>query len=118
MSKNIPAKAMARAKRLHQNWVESNPDLDTDDLTSQIFATQIAAADTKDAEILAAEAHLKALREARRECRSIVYDSTKRVMNLAKGRCGDDSVAYKLLGGTLISERACPKRRQVSTVSP
>ena len=114
MSKTVPANTMVRAKRLHQNWVESNPNLATDDLTPNTYAAQIAAVDTKDNEILAAEAHLKALRETRRECRSIVYDSTKRVMNLAKGRFGDDSTVYKLLGGVPVSERARPKRRQVS----
>jgi len=114
MAKLVPSNTMKRAKRLHQNWVESNPDLDTDDLTPDTYAAQIAAADTKDSEILAAEAHLKGLREARRECRRVVHNSTKRVMNLAKGRFGDDSLAYKLLGGIPSSERARPRLKQTS----
>ena len=118
MPRKIPANTIARAKRLHQNWVESNPNLVTDDLTPNTYAAQIAAVETHDDEILAAEAHLKALRETRRECRGLVYDNTKRVMNLAKARFGDDSAAYKLLGGIPLSERARPKRRPFSMVSP
>ncbi len=111
MTKYAPSNTMARAKRLHQNWAESDLSLASDDLNLQIFAGQIADVDTKDVEILAAEAHLKALREGRREDRKIVHHSTKRVMNLAKGRFGDDSSVYKLFGGIPTSERARPGAR-------
>ena len=114
MTKYVPANTMTRAKRLHQNWAETDPTLATDDLNLSIFERQIASVDTKDNEILAAEAHLQALREARREDRKIVYHNTKRVMSLAKGRFGDDSSVYKLLGGVPISERARSGRRGVS----
>ena len=114
MSKRAPSKTMSRAKRLHQNWAETDPTLATDDLNLQIYSGQIANVDTKDNEILATEAHLKALREDRREDRKIVHNSSKRIMNLAKGRFGDDSQEYKLLGGIPVSERARPSRSKAA----
>ena len=110
MTKIPPANTVDRAKRLYQSWAEADATLACDDLTLTIYAEQIADAEARDHDILAAEAYLKRLREARRKSRAIVYDSTKRVMNLAKGQFGDDSVVYKLLGGTPISERARAKK--------
>ena len=111
MPRNISAKAIARAKQLRENWATTDPNLATDDLDLQIFTDQITDSDTKDAEILVAEANLKSLRQSRHKARRIVNDSSKRIMSVAKGRFGDDSPQYKLMGGTPISERARPARR-------
>lgn len=110
MPRYAPSKTMIRAKRLHQNWAETDSALSTDDLTLSIFEGQINDVEVKDDEILAAETHLKALRVARHSGRKIVHNSSKRIMNFAKGRFGDDSSVYKLLGGIPVSERARPSR--------
>jgi len=106
MPKYISPKNILRAKRLQQNWAETAPELATEDLTLKIFTDQLTATDNRDVEILAAEAHLKSLREARRIERRVVNTSYKRIMSVAKGHFGDDSTEYKLLGGVPLSERA------------
>jgi len=110
--KGYPTDALTQAGDTLAAWKRIDPDMAAGSLTQAAFAGELDQARVIMAQIQELELQLTELRDKRDERLVRMWDATKRVRATIKGTYGDDSSEYKLVGGTRMSEKRRPIRRQ------
>ena len=110
--KNYPTDILAQTNDVLAACRQIDPDMKTGALTQAAFAGELTQTQAIQAQIQALELQLTNLRNKRDERLAGMWDTIKRVRATVKGTYGDDSSEYQLVGGTRMSERRRPARRQ------
>jgi hypothetical protein len=110
--KNYPSDILEQATATLVACKQINPEVQAGDLTQAALDLAVAEARSCQSQIAILEMQLADLRNKRDERLVHMWDGIKRLRATVKGIYGDDSPQYALIGGTRMSERKRPARRQ------
>nr|MDQ2999192.1 hypothetical protein [Chloroflexota bacterium] len=91
-----------------------DPNLKPGMLTQAELAAAVTQAQAIQAQINGLELQLIGLRNKREAGLTNMWEALKRARAIVKGIYGDDSSEYELVGGTRMSERKRPVRKQAA----
>jgi hypothetical protein len=109
--KLYPLDVVSRAQRILSAWEQIGPEVRFGIFTQDVFAADMAQADTIEEQIRRAEIELKHLRNERDALYLSLWDKVKRVYSWVRSAYGDDSTEYEMLGRKRASQRKRRSRR-------
>ena len=116
-SKTYPHDILDQAKDVLTGCKEIDPNLNVGTMTQDAFAEVLTDTRSLQSEIDALEKRMTTIRKQRDDQLSAIWDTVKRTRSTVKGTYGDDSSQYKLVGGTPMSDRKRPARKQPEQVA-
>jgi hypothetical protein len=115
--KLYPADTVKQAQSVLTAWNQIDPTLQIGSFTPEVLLAEIDSARALKEKIILLQLELIDLRNQRDDACIGIWRRVKGVRSFMKGTFGDDSIEYKLAGGTPISEIK-RKRRKPSTGQP
>jgi hypothetical protein len=112
--KLYPTDTLKQARSILSAWELIDPALKIGTLTHEAIAGDVAAVNGLQEKIIQLQQELLELRNQRDAVGIGLWNKVKRARSGVKGIYGDDSTAYKLAGGTPLSERKKPRRKALS----
>ena len=109
--RSYPFDTLDRARDVLAAYKQLDPELKVGTMTQAAVADAVTQTQATQAQITALELQLAALRNQRDDQLRTLWDIVKRARATVKSIYGDDSSAYKLVGGTRISDRKKGGRR-------
>ena len=109
--KLYPTDTLKQARSILSAWELIDPALKIGTLTHETIAGDVAAVNRLQEKIIHLQHELLELRNQRDAASIGLWNKVKQARSGVKGIYGDDSTAYKLAGGTPLSERKKPRRR-------
>lgn len=112
--KNYPSNIEEQTRVVVEAWKNIDPAFQVGGLTIAGVEADLAKASPLLTQIDALETELIDLRNQRDALFLSLWDNIKRVHAAVKGTFGDDSSEYEMIGGTRLSDRKHPARREVT----
>ena len=112
--KLYPANTLKQARSILVAWDLIDPGLRFGTLNPDALILDVNTANDLKQEILSLERQLIDLRNQRDAACIGIWNKVKRFRTGVKSVYGDDSVEYKMAGGTRLSERKAYRRKEVS----
>jgi len=114
-AKPYPTDVLEQAQAVLDAWKQIDEELTFGDLNLEALQTDVGGAAPIQSQMNTLEAQLTDLRNQRDALYQSMWNKVKRVRAAVKGIYGDDSSQYEMVGGTRLSERKSPARKQSST---
>lgn len=103
--KHAPHKVIRQGQTSLQAWKQIDPSLNFLNLSVDSLQADLDEADQLWTELLALKAQVIDVRNRFKAVSLRIWEKLKRLRAGIRGRYGDDSIQYKLIGGTRKSER-------------
>jgi hypothetical protein len=110
--KNYPTDIIEQTRAILEAWKNINPAFMVGDLTLAEIEADLARTSPLLVQIDSLETQLVDLRNQRDTLFLSLWDNIKRVRAAVKGVYGDDSSQYEMIGGTRLSDRKHPTRKE------
>ncbi len=111
-SRNYPTDVTEQAGAVLEAWRDINPTLQIGELLPAAIEADLTQLRAAYSQIDSLEAHLIDLRNQRDDLGEALWDKLKRVRTGVKSIFGDDSSQYEMIGGTRVSDRKHPTRKE------
>ena len=115
--KLYPTDTLKQARSILSAWELIDPALKIGTLTHETISGDVAAVNRLQEKIIHLQQELLELRNQRDAASIGLWNKVKQAHSGVKGIYGDDSTAYKLAGGTRLSERKKPRRKAPSAAT-
>ncbi len=110
--KPYPVDVIEQAQAVLDAWKQIDKELTFGSLNFGALQKDIAESSPLLSQLNTLDAQLTDLRNQRDTLYQSMWDKVKRVRAAVKGIYGDDSSQYEMVGGTRLSERKSPARKQ------
>lgn len=112
--KLYPADTLQQAQFIVTAWDQIEPSLQVGPITSELILAEMDRVQELKERILRLEQELMELRNQRDDACVGIWDGVKKVRAYIRGVYGDDSIQYKLAGGTPVSEKKRYRRKRTA----
>jgi hypothetical protein len=110
--KNYPTDIVEQTRATLEAWKNIDPAFGVGDLTIAEVEADLSRTSPLLGQIDSLETELVDLRNQRDALFLSLWDGVKRVRAAVKGIYGDDSSQYEMIGGTRLSDRKHPTRKE------
>jgi hypothetical protein len=111
-SRNYPTDITEQAGAVLEAWKDIDPALQIGGLAPAAIEADLAQARAIYSQIDSLEGQIIDLRNQRDDLGEALWDKLKRVRTGVKSIFGDDSSQYEMVGGTRVSDRKHPTRKE------